>query len=621
MDSLATLDYPAMGFSIRYDYGLFKQKIVENQQVELADDWLETGEVFLMPRSDKTFKVCLGGKIEQEYVDGKFKFYHKNANVINATAYDLMIPGYDSKAVSTLRLWRASPAVDIDMRHFSQGDYMAALRAKTEAEVISKVLYPADEHDSGKQLRVSQQYMLVSASLQSIIKDHLKNFGTLDNLTEKAAVHLNDTHPALAIPELMRLLMDEYNYSWDAAWSMVTTACAYTNHTVLVEALESWDENLIRFLLPRIYMIIKEIDRRFVEETNQKVGEYIADHQRVDRMRIINGGRVKMANLSVIGCHSVNGVSQLHGDIIKRTVFNDFYTLTPNKLRAVTNGIVYRRWLNQSNPLLTEFITSLIGEGFKKDASELEKLMQFAGDKTVLNKLDDIKTQNKVALRDYLIATSGQKLNADSRFDVQVKRLHEYKRQLLNVLKIIHEYLNILDNPTKSVTPQTFIFGAKAAGGYYHAKRIIQLINCLGAEIAKNNAVSHKLAVVFVENYNVSKAERIFPASEVSQQISLAGKEASGTGNMKFMLNGAVTFGTIDGANVEIGEAVGEDNIFNFGLKTEEVEALWRQGYISANYYLASDKIKRVIAIGMTPGNVINRIFCNRPAPSTVAAS
>ena len=587
MDSLASCDYPAMGFSIRYDYGLFKQKIVENQQVELPDLWLDTGEVWMMPRSDKTFHIKLGGWVDQEWNGQKMVFYHHDADVVEATPYDLMIPGKDSDAVSVLRLWKASAARDFDMKSFTKGDYLASMREGVEAEIISKVLYPADDHDRGKQLRLSQQYFLVSASLQSILKDHLRNFGSLDTLKEFAAIHINDTHPALAIPELMRILMDEYGYSWDFAFDTAVTCTAYTNHTVLVEALETWGEPLLASLLPRVYQIIREMDRRFIE--------CVGEGERADRMRIINHGRVRMANLCVLGSHSVNGVSALHSGIIKETIFSDFYAATPDKFTNVTNGIAYRRWLCQSNPRLTAFLKELIGDGFERNAEEFCKLAAFKDDKTVLNALGDIKLKNKRAFTEWAERTTGDTLNPDSRFDVQMKRLHEYKRQLLNLLRIIHQYLDLAENPGKNVTPQTFIFGAKAAGSYFHAKRVIQLINCLSSEIRKKPALRAKLDVVFIENYCVSKAERVFPASEVSEQISLAGKEASGTGNMKFMLNGAITLGTVDGANVEIMESVGRDNIFTFGMTAPEVVKAWQKGYYASNLFASSPKARRVI--------------------------
>ena len=592
MDSLATLNYPAMGFTIRYQYGLFRQRIVDNQQVELPDMWLPSGEVWMMPRSDKRFTVNFGGRVE-EYMDGgRMHVRYVDCDSIDALAYDVMISGYgDNAGVSILRLWSSTSSTQCDMRSFSQGDYEKAMQRENEAELISKVLYPADDHSQGKQLRLQQEYFLVSASLQSILKDHLRLYKSLKNLPDKAVIHANDTHPALAIPELMRLLMDEHGFSWDEAWDITCRTVNYTNHTVMAEALEKWDENMFRTELPRIYAITAEIDRRFVRSMEERR----VDGGKIANMRIINNNQVKMANLCVIGSERVNGVSALHSDIIKQTIFSDFNGVYPDKFTNVTNGITHRRWLNQSNPHLTKLITELIGDGFYTAPEELEELMKFTDDKTVLEKIGKIKHKNKVEYADYIKKTTGHLLNPESRFDTQIKRLHEYKRQLLNVLKIVHYYLELLDDPEKQVTPQTFIFGAKAAGSYMHAKRIIQLINCLSKEINANPKIKEKLDVMFVENYNVTQAEHLIPASEVSEQISLAGKEASGTSNMKFMINGAVTLGTLDGANVEIGERVGDDNIFIFGIKTEEVERAWRMGYNSSTIYTHNDEIKRVV--------------------------
>lgn len=588
-DALAANNYPAMGFSIRYEYGLFKQKIVENTQVELPDIWLDTGEVWMMPRSDKSFTVKLGGHIVEDWSDGTLKIRHEGASLVEALPYDVMISGHGGKGVSVLRLWRASAPASFDMKSFTQGDYFAAMRGDNEAELISKVLYPSDDHFEGKQLRLSQQYFLVSASLQSIIKDHLKRNPSLDNLAEKAAIHINDTHPALAVPELMRLLMDEYGFAWEKAWDITVNTIAYTNHTVMSEALEKWSEDLVRMRLPRIYSILKEIDARFYGEHRDCTPEQLS------RMFIIGNGQVRMANLAVIGSHSINGVSALHSDIIKESVFKDFYAILPERFTNVTNGIAHRRWLNQANPRLASLISSLIGDGYVSDADKLEELLKYSDDDSVLKKLDEIKRANKAEFSDYVKKTAGFSLNPDSRFDSQIKRLHEYKRQLLNVLKIIDKYLSVLDNPDISVTPETFIFGAKAAGGYYHAKRIISLINCLSKEIQRNPKVKSKVDVLFLENYNVTKAERLIPASEVSEQISLAGKEASGTSNMKFMLNGAITLGTVDGANVEIAQRVGEDNIFTFGLKADEVEKVWQAGYNASHLYSSDAQIRRVV--------------------------
>lgn len=588
-DALAANNYPAMGFSIRYEYGLFKQKIVENTQVELPDIWLDTGEVWMMPRSDKSFTVKLGGHVVEDWSDGTLKIRHEGASLVEALPYDVMISGHGGKGVSVLRLWRASAPASFDMKSFTQGDYFAAMRGDNEAELISKVLYPSDDHFEGKQLRLSQQYFLVSASLQSIIKDHLKRNPSLDNLAEKAAIHINDTHPALAVPELMRLLMDEYGFAWEKAWNITVNTIAYTNHTVMSEALEKWSEDLVRMRLPRIYSILKEIDARFYGEHRDCTPEQLS------RMFIIGNGQVRMANLAVIGSHSINGVSALHSDIIKESVFKDFYAILPERFTNVTNGIAHRRWLNQANPRLASLISSLIGDGYVSDADKLEELLKYSDDDSVLKKLDEIKRANKAEFSDYVKKTAGFSLNPDSRFDSQIKRLHEYKRQLLNVLKIIDKYLSVLDNPDISVTPETFIFGAKAAGGYYHAKRIISLINCLSKEIQRNPKVKSKVDVLFLENYNVTKAERLIPASEVSEQISLAGKEASGTSNMKFMLNGAITLGTVDGANVEIAQRVGEDNIFTFGLKADEVEKVWQAGYNASHLYSSDAQIRRVV--------------------------
>lgn len=592
MDSLATCNYPAMGFSIRYDYGLFKQRIVDNQQVELPDFWLDSGEVWMVPGAHRKVTVNIGGVLHEDWIDGKLKVSLENAEVIEAYPYDIMISGTHSDAVTPLRLWRATAPTNFDMKSFSQGDYMDAMRADNEAEIISKVLYPSDSHDQGKQLRLMQQYFLVSASLQNIINDHLKVYENLDNLSEKAAIHINDTHPALAIAELMRLLLDDYNYSWEDAWHTTFNCMAYTNHTVLAEALETWNEAMIQALFPRVHQILKEIDRRFSYEALEKTNN---DIDKVQTMNIFDHGIIRMANLSVIGSHSVNGVSALHSQIIKDSVFKNFYSIYPERFTNVTNGIAYRRWLCQSNAELTDFISGLIGDGFKKDASKLSKLLKFEKDTEVLKNLGQIKVSNKKHLADYFKKETGFELNPYSRFDTQIKRLHEYKRQLLNVLKIIHYYIELKENPNKEFTPQTFIFGAKAAGGYFHAKRIIHLINSISAEIQKDKKIKEKLDVMFVENYNVSIAERLFPASEVSEQISLAGKEASGTGNMKFMLNGAITLGTIDGANVEILENVGKDNIFTFGLKADEVENIWRHGYYATNYFAADERIRKVV--------------------------
>ncbi|MBE5730431.1 MAG: glycogen/starch/alpha-glucan phosphorylase [Clostridiales bacterium] len=579
MDSLATLEYPAMGFSIRYEYGLFRQKIVENMQVELPDLWLPSGEVWMLPRTDKNFRVSLGGYVEQYYEGGVMKFRHNDAQIIEATPYDVMISGGGGKGVSVLRLWRSSAYRSFDMQKFSRGDYFTAMRDGSEAELISKVLYPSDDHYEGKLLRLSQQYFLVSASLQSILRDHIKWYGDLHSLPDKAAIHINDTHPALAIPELMRLLMDEHGFGWDEAWDVTVKTVAYTNHTVLSEALEKWDIALVQSRLPRIYMIIEEIDRRFAAAMRASGNGGI-----LHSTAILWDRQVRMANLSVIGSHSINGVSELHSDIIKNNVFKDLHSVYPNRFTNVTNGIAHRRWLTQANPRLAGLIGELIGDGYRRDASQLSLLEKFSGDSTVLEQIGKIKHQNKSDFAAFIKRETGTVIDPSTRFDVQIKRLHEYKRQLLNVLKIIGYYIDLKESPNRDFTPQTFIFGAKAAGGYYHAKRIITLINCLAKEIEGDKAVRDKLRVLFVENYNVTLAERLIPASEVSEQISLAGKEASGTSNMKLMMNGALTLGTVDGANVEILQRVGEDNMFAFGLSAAEAERAWASVNASAAY-------------------------------------
>ena len=590
MDSLATLNYPAMGFSIRYEYGLFRQKLVENTQVELPDIWLDSGEVWMLPRSDKNFKVMLGGTVEESYADGKLCFRQNAAETVEATPYDIMIAGKDSAGVAVLRLWRASASRQFDMEVFARGDFLTATRADNEAELLSKVLYPADDHAEGKTLRLSQQYFLVSASLQSILKDHLKWYGTLDNLAAKAAIHINDTHPALAIPELMRLLMDEHGFGWDEAWDITVKTMAYTNHTVLSEALESWDNDLFMNRLPRIYMIVKEIDRRFVSSMRLK-GK---NDEFLSRTAVLWDRRVKMANLCVIGSHAVNGVSELHSNIIKSSIFKGFNEIWPQRFFNVTNGIAHRRWLCQADPALSDLIKELIGDGFVKEPKRLCELKKYRDDKTVLKQLGAVKAANKRDFALWLKREAGVTIDPASRFDVQVKRLHEYKRQLMNALKIIGKYLRLLDDPAADVTPETFIFGAKAAGSYTHAKRVISLLSCISAEINKTPRLREKLNVVFIENYNVTRAEHIIPAAEVSEQISLAGKEASGTSNMKFMLTGALTLGTVDGANVEILERVGNDNMFVFGMTAAEAAEAWR-GYNATQFYSSSQEIRRSI--------------------------
>ena len=580
LDGLATQGYPARGYSILYEAGIFKQKLVDGWQTELPDFWLPGGDVWLVPHEESTLEVRFEGEVHDSWDN---QFHHVelvNYKPVQAVPYDMYVAGKDGKGISVLRLWSAkAPALDMSL--FNQGDYMRAMEQNAMAEVISKVLYPADNHPEGKSLRLRQQYFLVSASVQDIVHRHLRVYGTMDNFAEKAAVHINDTHPTLAVPELMRILLDECGYGWDDAWKIVTNAIAYTNHTVMKEALECWPEDLYKRLMPRIWQITKEIDNRF----RNFVWQATQNADQVERMAIMSNGVVRMANLCVASAHSVNGVSALHSEILKESVFHDFYMLTPNKFKNVTNGIAHRRWLCQSNPELTKLLEELIGGGFVYHADELLKLREYKDDPSVLEALERIKRHNKEAFAEHVKKNTGIVLDPDSIFDVQVKRLHEYKRQHLNALNILTEYLAIKANPNAEVTPHTYIFGAKAAPGYFMAKKIISFICALGDLINNDPDVRGRLKVVYCEDYNVTMAENLMPAADISEQISLAGTEASGTGNMKLMLNGAITLGTMDGANIEIFDAVGEDNIFIFGMKTPEVEQLKRRGYNPQNYY------------------------------------
>ena len=592
MDSLTTLDYPVTGFTLCYEYGLFKQKIVDGNQVELPDTWLSGADGWLVPRSDKSFSVRFGGRITENWESGKLSIIHEGYDEVTAVPYDILISGSDCNAVNNLRLWRARSSTNIDMSLFSQGQYERAMQESTNAEVISKVLYPSDEHDEGKLLRLSQQYFLVSASLQCIIADHLTAYGSLYNFSEKVAIHINDTHPALVIPELMRILMDVYSYSWDKAWSVVSSVVSYTNHTVMPEALECWNVDLFKLKLPRIYMITEEINRRLCADLWKL---YPGDWDRISRMAVIGYNQVRMANLSVAASHAVNGVSELHSDILKKTVFHDYYKAMPYKFRNVTNGIAHRRWLCYSNPELSGLIRECIGEDFRKDPQCLSDFKKFGEDSSVLDRLTEIKLHNKQRFAEWLSRTKGISIDTSSIFDVQVKRIHEYKRQTLNILKIIAYYNELLENPNADIAPCTFIFGGKAAPGYYLAKDIIKLIWSLGEEISHNSRVRDKIKVIFLEDYNVSAAEILIPASDISEQISLAGKEASGTGCMKFMINGALTIGTLDGANVEMRNAVGRDNIYIFGLDAHEVDEIWKAGYDSGVYYRKSQALAGVM--------------------------
>lgn len=592
MDSLATQGYPATGYSIKYEFGLFKQKIIDGWQTELPDDWLTTSDVWIMPKTDERVIVKFDGKIREEWTHEGLKINYEHPTEIEAIPYDMYISGYCSIGVSLLRLWESRSLHSIDMNLFSQGDYIRALSEDAMGEAISKVLYPADNHHEGKILRLKQQYFLVSASVQDIVRKHFKRYNTLENFSDKSAIHINDTHPALIIPELMRIFMDEYHYSWGKSWKIVSDTVSYTNHTVLAEALETFDINIVKTKLPRIFMIITEIDRRFLEEAKLK---YYGDYNKAVQMSIFGYDKVNMANLCIIGSHTVNGVAGLHTEILKRTVFKNFYDYSPDKFINITNGITHRRWLNQANPGLKKLLDELLGTDYYKTPERLSDLRKYVNDDSVLDALNNIKYSNKKRLADYVLKNDRIILDINSIFDVQAKRLHEYKRQLLNALRIISLIIDINEGNTKDIVPETFIFAAKAAPGYYRAKEIIQLIYALGIYINKNTFIKKYINVVFLENYSVSLAELIIPSGELSEQISLAGKEASGTGNMKFMQNGALTIGTYDGANVEIINQVGEENFFLFGMRDYEVENLWKQGYYSIQYYQKSIKLRKII--------------------------
>ena len=596
LDGMATDGYYGTGYSILYEYGIFKQKLVNGAQTELPDYWLPGGEVWLRPNEEHAVEVKFGGRLEEHWDQGHLMQQYIDYETVLAVPYNMYVSGYDTEAVSVLRLWKAkSPG--IDMECFNNGDYLGAFRKTARAETISKILYPNDNHQEGKQLRLRQQYLLVSSSLQSILNEHLKNYHTLDNLADKVAVHINDTHPALCVPELMRLLVDEHDYGWERAWEITCATLSYTNHTVMAEALERWPVDLFREQLPRIYAICQEINRRLMEKLHCV---YPNDPGKWEYMAAVTNSEVRMANLCLACCHKINGVSQLHTDILEKTIFRDYYNLDHSRFLNITNGIAYRRWLCQSNPALTGYLQSLIGDGFLNDANALEALLQYRDDPDVLENLQAIKRKNKVRLAAYIAKHNGVNVDPDSIFDVQVKRLHEYKRQLLNVLHILTLYNDIKDHPEKPVYPQTFIFAAKASAGYYLAKQIISLIVAVSNLVNSDPQVQNKLKVVFIEDYKVSLAEIIIPAADLSEQISVAGKEASGTSNMKLMINGAVTLGTLDGANVEIRERVGDENMFLFGMTADEVQALWQRGYDPRQFLTPElDRVLQMLTSGV----------------------
>ena len=590
LDSMTTLEVPAVGYSICYELGLFKQKIVEGQQVEMPDDWKSLGDAWLLPKPQEAEEIHFGGKVRTYWDKGHLMVVHEDYTRVLAVPCDMEIAGYDTDQVNTLRLWDAKSPKPIDMALFSQGQYLRSGEERAMADVISKVLYPEDNHYEGKSLRLKQQYFFVSATVQSITRKHIEAYGTLANFHEKNVIQINDTHPALVIPELMRILIDDAGMDWDEAWHITTNAVAYTNHTVLSEALEVWPQHLMEDLLPRVWQILVEIARRWQE----KVENFYHDPAKTARMAVIWDGAVHMANLCIAGGMAVNGVSGLHSDILRHDVFRDAAGMEPEKFKNVTNGIDHRRWLSEINPGLDSLLRETVGEKYLTHADTLIELEKYANDAAVLKRIEQIKQENKRNFAAWAKRQQGVVLNTDGIFDVQVKRLHEYKRQLLNVLHIIYLYQQLQDDPNMEMTPHTFLFGAKAAPGYAVAKRIIRLINSVADQINNDPICKDKLQVVFLENYRVSMAEMLMPASEVSQQISTAGKEASGTGNMKFMMNGALTVGTLDGANVEMHDVLGDENMFLFGLHADEVARL-RLSYDPHLLYERDPMLRRVV--------------------------
>lgn len=603
MDSLASLDLPAMGCSIRYEYGLFRQKIVDGQQVELPDYWLGNGNVWEMPVMEDACEVHFNGHVEMGNENGRTVFRHVGYNTVEAVPYDMPLVGYDTSTVNSLRLWSARAPKRIDLSDFNHGHYVQASEEKELAEAISNILYPEDNHYEGKLLRLKQQYFFTSATLQYILKDFKKLNGTnWSKLPEKVVIHINDTHPGLAIPELMRLLMDEEGLGWDEAQQIVSRTMAYTNHTIMAEALEKWPEDMVKSLLPRIYQILVEMNKRLCARLwNFFPGEA----ERVGRMAIIAYGYIHMANLCVAMTFSTNGVSKLHGDILKQETFHDFYLVMPEKFSAITNGITHRRWLMACNPELTKLICDTIGTDWVKDPELLHDLAPYADDAAFREQFEKIKHNNKVRLSNFLKEHQGAIVDPNFIFDAQSKRLHEYKRQMLNALHILVLYNRIVNDPNFTMQPRVFIFGSKAAPGYNRAKQIIRFINGLSALIAKHPRASKMLQVVFLENYDVSSAQLLIPATEISEQISTASKEASGTGNMKYMMNGAITIGTMDGANVEISEQVGMDNIYIFGMRSDTVLDMYRERNYNPMTIFETNQELRLALTQMIDGTVL----------------
>lgn len=594
LDSMATLELPAFGYGIRYEYGIFEQDIINGYQVEKADNWLKLGNPWEIMRRNLIFKVKFYGRVIQDR-DNHLKFNWVDTQDVNALAYDIPIPGYGTNTVNNLRLWEAKATSSFNFQDFNTGNYVAAVAGKTDSETISKVLYPNDTIDKGKFLRLKQQYFFVSATLQDIIRKYKINHKTFNKFAEKTAIQLNDTHPVIAVPDLMRILIDEEGLDWDKAWEITVKTFSYTNHTVVPEALEEWSESIMGELLPRHLQIIYEINRRFVEFVREF---YTTDNAIISKLSIIRDHpekKIRMSNLAIVGCHTVNGVAELHTEILKKTIFYHFNKIYPNKFKNITNGITPRRWLKSANPLLSGLISEKIGDRWVTKLDDLKKLEKFINDKEFLENWRGSKWLNKKLLINHIEKDYNIKINPESMFDVQIKRFHEYKRQLLNVLHIITLYNRIKDNPNADFVPRTIIFGGKAAPAYFAAKLIVKLINSVADVVNNDKVIGDKLKIVFIKNYSVSLAEKIIPASELSEQISTAGFEASGTGNMKFALNGALTIGTMDGANVEIREEVGTDNIFIFGLLADEVMKIKNNGYDPRDYYKKDVELKRVI--------------------------
>ena len=605
LDSLATLNYAAYGCGIRYHYGMFKQKIENGYQVEVPDNWLKNGYPFELRRPEYAKEVHFGGYVRVEYdpEKGGNKFIHEGYQAVKAIPYDMPITGYDNDVVNTLRIWDAEPIVDFELDSFDKGDYKKAVEQENLARNIVEVLYPNDNHYAGKELRLKQQYFFVSASLQAAIAKYKKKHDDIRKLYEKVTFQMNDTHPTVAVAELMRILMDEEGLGWDEAWEVTTKSVAYTNHTIMSEALEKWPIELFSRLLPRVYQIIEEINRRFILEIQAK---YPGNYEKIKKMAIIYDGQVKMAHLAIAAGYSVNGVARLHTEILKNQELKDFYEMMPEKFNNKTNGITQRRFLLHANPLLADWITEHIGPDWVTDLPQLKKLAVYADDEKALQEFMNIKFKNKERLAKYILEHNGVEVDPHSIFDVQVKRLHEYKRQLLNILHVIYLYNQIKMHPEMEFYPRTFIFGAKASAGYATAKKIIKLINSVGDVVNNDASINGKIKVVFIENYRVSNAEWIFAAADVSEQISTASKEASGTGNMKFMLNGAPTLGTMDGANVEIVEEVGAENAFIFGLSSDEVINYENNGGYDPNViYNTDEEIRQVLM------QLINGTFSN----------